>query len=720
MRKHIYLLFVIFICTNVAHADEGMWIPMYLNELNEPEMQAMGMHISAEDIYNENHASLKDAIVIFGGGCTGGVVSDEGLLLTNYHCGYSRIQAHSSLQNDYLTQGFWATDKSNELPNPGLTVTFLVRMEEVTDRVLEGVNKGASEKERDRIIAGNIDKIEAEAIGDSHYTAVVKPFYYGNRYFLFVNEIYKDVRLVGAPPSNIGKFGGDTDNWVWPRHTGDFSVFRIYADSNNLPAEYNEKNIPYHPKKHFNVSLKGVDEDDFTFVFGYPGSTEEYIPSYAVEMQVDVINPIRIGLRGKRIDIFNSFMNSDPEIRIQYANKQARIANGWKKWIGENRGIKRLNTIEEKQQFEKDFTDWVNQSELRTSKYSELLPEFEKVYNKLKKLYFHSTYLREAGLGVEAINFARRFEKLVEASKDKNTSQETIDDLVENLQNSAVNFYKNYRPEIDKQVFIATMSEYGTEIEKKDQPEVFINLLDNSKGNYEKLAEQLFEKSYFVSEAKMQAFLDDYKPGHYKKLEKDGIYQLADGFAHTYNSVYLPASKYYNSMADSLMRIYLAAQMEMQKNKLFYPDANFTLRVTYGNVKGYNPDDALHYRYYTTLEGIMEKENPEIYDYVVEDKLKELYQEQDFGRYGDEDGSMHVCFVATNHTSGGNSGSPVLDADGNLIGLNFDRCWEGTMSDIDYDITQCRNITLDIRYCLFIIDKFAGAGYLVDEMTVVE
>lgn len=720
MGKFFYLLAIIFFLHVNARSDEGMWIPLYLGELNEAEMQAMGMKISAEDIYSENQSSLKDAIMLFGSGCTAELVSDQGLILTNHHCGYGRIIEHSSLENDYLTDGFWAMDKSEELSNPGLTVTFLVRMEDVTQKVLNGIQPGANETDRFEIISKNIDSIKVEAVEDTHYKAEIKPFFNGNQYFLFVNEVFEDVRLVGAPPSNIGKFGGDTDNWVWPRHTGDFSVFRIYADKENKPAKYAEDNVPYKPKKYFSISTKGIKEGDFTFVFGYPGRTQEYIPSYAVDMQVNVINPVRIKLRSKRIEIFNKAMNSSPEIRIQYAGKQSRIANGWKKYMGENRGITRIKAIEKKQAFEKGFLDWVNSSEKNKKAYRTLLNEFEKVYSELGPLNYKSTYVREAILGIEIMYLAVKYEKLVDLSKLKAKDSEMLDSLVSTYRKSAENYFKNYQIAIDKKVFASMMQDYFQNNDKLDVPAVIIELYHKHDNDFEKVADAVFEKSIFASSDKLLPFLDKYKKSQYKKIEKDPAYQIAVDVREFYKNKFSPDIQKCHTTLDSLMRIYMFAQMEMQPMKKIYPDANMTLRVAYGNIDGYQPDDAVTFNYFTTLDGIMEKEDPDIYDYVVEDKLKELYEKKDYGNYGDADGYMHVCFIATNHTTGGNSGSPVLDADGNLLGLNFDRCWEGTMSDIYYDISQCRNITLDIRYCLFIIDKFAGAGHLVEEMTLVE
>ena len=691
---------------------------MFLGELNEAEMQSMGMNITAEDIYSINQSSLKDAIMIFGGGCTAELISDQGLILTNHHCGFGRIQSHSSLEHDYLSDGFWAMDRSQELTNPGLTVTFLVRMEEVTEQVLEGVTDDMSEASRREVIMNNIDSVNARATKDSHYTALVKPFYYGNRYFLFVNEVFEDVRLVGAPPSNIGKFGGDTDNWVWPRHTGDFSLFRIYADQDNKPAKYSEDNVPYKPRRHLNVSLEGVDEGDFTFVFGYPGSTQEYIPSWGIDLQVNTINPVRIGLRDKRIAIFNEYMNKSPEIRIQYAAKHAGISNGWKKWIGENRGIKRLKAIEKKQEFEAEFARWANSTDELQKKYGQLLPEFEKIYKDVAQMQYNATYLREVYTGIEALRYATRFQRLVTLSRDKSTAAE-MERQVERLQNGLDDYFKDYQQVVDREVFVELMKAYYSSTDKAEIPDGVNSFYEKHKGDYEAMAGDVFDNSIFVSRERMTAFLDKYKASHYKKIEKDPAYQLGTGLYSSYFNNYQPALRVAGRKLDSLMRHYMQAQMDMQPDKRFYPDANFSLRVTYGQVKGFSPDDAKTYNYYTTLTGIMEKEDPEIYDYVVEEKLKTLYREKDYGDYGEGDGTMRVCFIATNHTTGGNSGSPVLDANGNLVGLNFDRCWESTMSDLYYDISQCRNIALDIRYCLFIIDKYAGASHLVEEMTIV-
>ncbi len=720
MKKIISVFILLLIISTQSIAKEGMWIPSLLNQFVEKDMRDMGMRLTAEDIYSINQASLKDAIVIFGGGCTGEVVSDKGLLFTNHHCGYGVIQSHSSVEHDYLTDGFWAMNHDEELPNPGLSATFLIRIEDVTKNVLADVTPDMTEKQRKEAVNSVIEKLTSEAEKDNHYNAVVKPFYYGNEYYMFVYEEFKDVRLVGAPPSNIGKFGGDTDNWMWPRHTGDFSVFRIYADEENNPAEYSEDNVPYKPKKSLKISLEGAKKDDFTFVFGYPGSTEQYLPSFAIENKIEKVNPIRIDMRSERLDIMDRYMQKDQKIRIQYAAKYAGTSNGWKKWQGENRGIKRMDAIGKKEHLQKHFMEWASMDANRKEKYSGLIPEFEEIYNDLEPYSRARAYLIETIYGIEVVRFARSFNKLIELSKVDDPDIGKIEEEIENLKGRTENHFKNYHKPIDQEITAKMMDMYFHNLELSLQPDIMQDIIANYDGDFAAYAGALFDDTFMHSEESVLDFLNDYKPRKAKKIRNDPAYELSTALFDHYIKEISPATSQWNTDLDSLQRIYIRGLKKYQKTKRFYPDANFTLRVTYGKVDGYEPRDGVEYEHFTTLEGVMEKEDPDVYDYVVEDKLKELFEAKDYGSYAADDGKMHVCFIASNHTSGGNSGSPVLNADGHLLGLNFDRNWEGTMSDLMYDPDMCRNITLDIRYALFIIDKFAGAGHLVEEMNIVK
>ena len=710
-RLPLLITLILTLSVGIAKAGEGMWIPMLL-QYNEKEMQEMGMKISAEDIYSINHSSLKDAIVLFGGGCTGEIVSDYGLLFTNHHCGYDYIQKHSSVEHDYLTNGFWAMNRGEELPCLGLSVTFLREMRDVTERVLEGITIDTPEDERKAKVDQNMKKIIAEVEKETRYKVSIKPFFQGNEYYLLLNEVYTDVRLVGCPPSNIGKFGGDTDNWVWPRHTGDFSIFRVYADKDGHPAVYDKDNVPYKPAKHLDISLKGVEEGDFAFVFGYPARTNEYLPAVAVDQEANVIDPVMVDLRGKVLDIYNKYQEQDPKVRIQYASKHAGLGNGWKKWMGVTEGINHFHGVERKMDYESSFYDWVMQSRSRYM-YVNLLKDFKTNYKTLEPYQLAYTYMAEAGRRIELVSFAGRFTKLSEVTKE--TPQDDINRMVESLKKASTTFFKDYYEPIDREVAAMLLGEY-LKAQPADFRPAFLNDIKDING----YVDNLFNKSMFTDEAKVNALLDGFKANDAKKLAKDPalqVYQSLIGFYR--DEVYDHIVSLTNDNA-RLQRIYMKGQMEMEPDKHFYPDANFTLRVTYGRVEGFKPQDGKTYRHFTTLEGIMQKENPEIYDYVVEPRLKQLYINKDYGRYADKDGTMHVAFTASVHTTGGNSGSPILNAEGQLLGLNFDRCWEGTMSDLIYDPAICRNISVDIRYVLFIIDKFAGAGHLIEEMTIIE
>ncbi|TPE45921.1 S46 family peptidase [Pontibacter mangrovi] len=702
---------------SVARPDEGMWLPMLLKQLNEAEMQQKGMKLTAEDIYSVNQSSLKDAIVSFGGFCTGEMISPEGLLLTNHHCGYGSVQQHSTVENDYLTDGFWAKTREQELPNPGLTATFIVRMEDVTQQILAGTEGAKTEADREATIQRNISKVSKAATNGTHYDAVIRPFFYGNEYYMYITETFKDVRLVGAPPSSIGKFGGDTDNWMWPRHTGDFSLFRVYAGPNNEPAEYSPENKPYKPKHHLPISLSGVEEGDFTMVFGFPGRTNEYLTSQAVKEIYEVSNPHKINIRETKLNILDKDMKASDEVRIKYAAKYASIANAWKKWIGENRGIRKANAIEEKQNLERLFTQWVSADAARQQKYGNLMAEFDKNYKALDGITISRDYINEAAFGVEIVRLANNFTTLQRLLEQK-APQSDIDAQVAKLEAYATDYFKDYNAPSDKKVFAALLSLYYNNIDKEMHPEVFKMVRSKYKGDFTKYADDVFEKSAFASAAGVKEVLADARKGK-DAIKKDPAFELASSVADYYRENIMPTYTEVNDNLSLLYRKYMAGLREMQQDKTFYPDANSTLRVAYGIVEPYEPVDGIKYKYYTTLEGVMEKAASGIAeDYAIPAKLRELYEKKDYGRYG-MNGEMPVGFIASNHTTGGNSGSPIINANGQLIGINFDRNWEGTMSDIVYNPDQVRNISVDARYVLFIIDKFAGAGHLVEEMTLV-
>ena len=685
-----------------ASADEGMWLPSLISE-RIGDMQSKGFRLSAEDIYSVNQASLKDAVVLFGRGCTGEVVSAEGLLLTNHHCGYSQIQKHSSVEHDYLRDGFWALTRNEELPNKGLTVSFLERMEDVTSRVLEGVTPALTETKRDSIVKANTVRLVKEATSEGRgLRATVESLYYGNQYFLFLYREYSDVRLVGAPPSSIGKFGGDTDNWMWPRHTGDFSIFRIYADKDNNPAEYSEDNVPYTPKKFFKISLGGVQEGDFTFVYGFPGRTQEYIMSEGVRYVSEVSDPAKIALRTMRLDIQRKYMSQSQKVRIQYSSKNAGVANAWKKWQGEMKGINRLGTVEAKREYEKRFAEWAAGTE-----YSTILPRLDSLYKALEPYTFAKEYYSETAATVELCRFAASVAQ--EIARGDNESAASMSEA----------FFKDYCLPIDKESFVATMSAFVKDVPAEFHPE-YMEVELARYGSVGKWADALFGESVFADAEKVEKL----EAADSLVMRSDPAVRFANEFRKWYGSDVYPYERRLNQEITLLYRDYMRGQMAFEPEKSFFPDANLTLRVAYGSIAGYAPADGVYYEPVSTLEGIMEKDNPEIFDYNIPQRLRDIYAAKDYGQWAiataNGKKTIPVCFIATNHTSGGNSGSPVINKDGNLIGLNFDRVWEGTMSDIVFDPDYCRNISLDIRYVLFTIDKLAGADHLLKEMVFVK
>jgi hypothetical protein len=695
-----------------------MWIPSLLKKYNIEDMQKAGFKLTAEDIYDVNKACLKDAIVGLGRAghpfwhfCTGELISEEGLFITNHHCGMGAIQSHSSLEHNYLRDGFWAMSKSEELANPGITASFLIKIEDVTKEIYDAI---AAANGNGALVNKKAQELIKKATEGTNYQANIKPYFNGNQYFLSVYKIYKDVRLVGAPPVSIGKFGGDTDNWAWPRHTGDFSMFRIYADENNEPAEFSTNNKPYKPKYSLTISLKGVQEGDFTFVFGYPGTTKEYLTSHAIKQVVEIENPEGIAIRTKKLNQINASMEKSESLRIKYSAKAAGVANSWKRWIGEIKGLNRFNTIQEKKNLETKFTEWVNQSSDRQEKYGKILTVMESLYNEREPYAFAKTIAVEAGLrGAELIDFALKADKFASNYK---TEKEGFDKALAAFSKKAKAFYKDYDEQTDKNIFVELISHYIERCKPKFMPE---ELKKIKKDDVAKFADKVYKKSVLSNSEKGLEFFTDYNPKQYKKLAKDPMIKIATSILKTYREQISGQLREIDGNINQIYQLWIAGLMEMQKDKTFYPDANSSLRVAYGKIGGYQPKDGVYYKHYTTLAGIIEKDNPDIYDYKVADKLKELYRTKNYGKYT-QNGEVPVCFVANNHTTGGNSGSPVLNDKGELIGINFDRAWEGVMSDMKYDPNICRNIALDIRYALFIIDKFAGASHLIKEMKFAE
>lgn len=710
IMKFIKLLLLL-IAIPVFSQQGGMWIPSLLEGNNEAEMKNLGMKISAKDIYQVNQSSIKDAIVHFNNGCTSEIISPKGLLLTNHHCGYAQIQSHSSLQNDYLQDGFWAKNLQQELPNPGVVATFIIKIEDVTTKILDGVNELTSEADKQKKIQENITKVSNSFPKEKWQENKIRVFYEGNQYLLFVTETFKDVRLVGAPPSAIGKFGSDTDNWVWPRHTGDFSLFRIYADENNKPAEYSINNVPYQPKHFLPISMDGVSEDDFTFVFGFPGRTQEYLPSVAVEQILNDLNPVKIQIRDAALKVADGFMRKDQAIKIQYASKFASIANYWKKWIGESKGLKKSNAVQIKRAFEKEFNNRILTKNQKES-YENLIPSFEKLYAEITPYAISRDIFMEVVMrNTELLSAGFRVYQLEQilSTKGAQAFTDRKDKILEDMEG----FYKNFNSKVDQKVFEQLMVLYHDLFPSELKPD-FLKTMQVSK-----LSQEIYKKSKLVSYNSFKEVLKGNSKEVFKKLEKDSGYQLVKLLADHYYKFIAPKYDALNLEIGGLQRMYMKAQLELFPEARIFPDANSTMRVTYGKVKGYSPVDAVYYEPVTYLEGMIEKYIPGDYEFDLPAKLLALYDSKDYGAYADANGKLPVCFIGTNHTTGGNSGSPALDANGNLIGLNFDRVWEGTMSDIYYDPSICRNIMVDIRYVLFVVDKFANANHLIEEMKLV-
>ena len=716
MKKLFIAVVSIFLVFNInVKADEGMWLLSLVQQLNIEKMNEMGCELTAEEIYSVNNTSLKDAIVIFGGGCTGELISDKGLVLTNHHCGYGAIQQHSTPEQNYLDDGFWAMTMEEEIPTPGLAITFLIRIEDVTDQINEVFTDDMNELERQDTAYATGKIIAEKATEDTHYDARVQSFYGGNKYYLLIYEKFTDIRMVGAPPSSIGKFGADTDNWMWPRHTGDFSMFRIYADKDNKPAEYSEDNVPYKPKHHLPVSLKGVEKNDFAMILGYPGGTDRYMTSWEVENTINVENANRIYVRGIRQELLLEDMLADEAVQIKYASKYSGSSNYWKNSIGMNKALKRLKIVDKKKLEEEAFTKWVNENTGRKEKYGEALNLIKTSVEGKKEASHVTQYIIESLYrGTELISIAYSISRYeADLASD---STEDVEKAISEIKEKARKFYKNYNAPTDQKVAKAMFKIFSKNVEKKHQPEIFNTIESKYKNDFGKYIDDLYAKSIITDSVKLFAFLE--KPSA-KKLAKDPAIIASKSIIDKYYELFNEIEPLYADF-DKGHRLFVGGIMEMNDGKPMYPDANFTMRLTYGEILDYYPMDAVHYDYITTLKGVMEKEDPDNWEFVVPEKLKELYLNKDFGQYALPTGEMPVAFLSTNDITGGNSGSPVINGKGEIIGTAFDGNWEAMSGDIVFEPELQRTISVDIRYTLFIIDKYAGAKRLIEEMTIVK
>lgn len=700
-------------------ADEGMWLPLYLKSYNFARMKELGLQLPAEEVFSNQNGSLKDAIVWFNGGCTAEVISDKGLLLTNHHCGFSEIASHSTLQNNYLQDGFWAQDFKAELPCKGLTVSFVREMHNVTAELLQDINPYQLTNEAKAQIKSRLATISAKYKGpfasNPGVDVMVTPMFYGTEYYLFVLETFTDVRLVGAPPSGIGKFGGDTDNWMWPRHTGDFSMFRIYSNQNNQPAEYNPNNTPYTPRKSLTISLQGVKPGDFTMVYGFPGRTQEYISSYQLELVTQVQNKHKIALRKKRLEVIDAAMASGPKLRLMYADAQASIANYWKKWLGENNGVERAHTLSNKQEREAKVEAWLNAN--KTSEIPLSFADLKRWTDSLRTVALANDYYREAVLGNGLLAFAATWEDALKTFRTNGNKPDVVAGRLKSLKTQIEEFYATRNQEVEVKLLAICLKAIHEDVPERWHPKEYKDLIKKHKGDFNLIASDLYKKSYLASAATAEKGLQQLLKMDTNKVSKDPAILLYRVFTNQHKNEVQPRYQLFMSKLEGATGLLLGATRKMDPDKKLYPDANSTLRVAFGKVDGFQPTDGVFYKHYTTLDGVMEKQNDSIEEFKVPLKLKLLWKNKDYGSYA-VNGTVPLAFTASNHTTGGNSGSPVLDAKGRLIGTNFDRCWEGTMSDLQYDKDRCRNIALDVRYTLFIIDKYGECRRLIDEMKI--
>jgi len=713
-NSFVALLIFVFVLNLNTKADEGMWLPSLVGKLNIQKMSSIGCKLTAEQIYSINQSSLKDAVVALDrGSCTAEMISADGLLLTNHHCGFGEIQEHSSVEHDYLKDGFWAMNRNEELSNPGKTVTFLIRMEDVTDQVLKDITDAMDERTRTAKVREAGAKIEKEAKGETAYETRVRSLFESNKYYLFVTETFNDIRLVGAPPQSIGKFGGETDNWMWPRHTGDFSMFRVYCGPDGKPAEYSKDNVPYHPKHFLPISLKGVEKNSYAMVMGYPGTTTRYRTSNEVKYTMEVVNEVRITAREAKLDIIRDFMATSQKARIQYASKFARSSNYYKYSIGQNKGLSALNVIGKKQAIETDFLKWANETPERKAKYGSALDSINAAYkSRVEKVAFQ--YAREALLsGAEIFAFAAEASSLYESLKGKDKVK--IEGDAEELRRSLSEYFKDYDANTDQKVAGTLLKLYASKVNPRYIPGFYEEIGRKYKGNFDAYAQKMFEKTIFADQSKMESFLN--KPS-LKVLDKDMAFIAMRSIFETLSLIQQDAGKTTSGL-EKARRLFVAGLNEMNKDKSVYPDANSTMRLTYGTVDGYVPHDAAYYDYFTTLKGYAEKGIVGDVDFDFPQKLIDMYNAKDFGQYADEDGTLHTCFTSNNDITGGNSGSPVINGDGELIGIAFDGNWEAMSGDIAFEPELQKCINVDIRFVLWTIDKFAGASHLVDEMKLI-
>ena len=707
-----FLLIALMMFLFGARADEGMWLPYSINGKNLADMQRLGCKLTAEQIFSFNQPSLKDAIVQFGGGCTGELISPEGLLLTNHHCGLGQVQAHSSVEHDYLQEGFWAKSKAEELPNKGLTVSFLTYIEDVTKILLVGVDNNTSEADRATKISENAQTLIKERKGNRDVEVEIVPFYHGNQYILFVYDVYKDVRLVACPPWGIGKFGADTDNWTWPRHKGDFCIFRVYTAPDGSPAEYSEDNIPMKSKHFLPISLKGVKPGDYTMILGYPGSTDRYSTSGAVKSVIEQEGPAIIACRTTKLDQYRKHMDADPAVFIKYASKQASVSNYWKYYIGQVKQLQRNKVFEKRANQEVAFQKWMNENSDRKAQYGDIFNDIDQYWNHQAKYTKATIYHREAGWrGGEAVAFAVRFRQLNNVIENK-AAQNEIAARAEAKKGAVQNYFKDYDKETDRDVTIALLNLFYKDINPEQLPAMIKKIGDKNSGDFTQFVNNAFAKSIFVDAEKLNNWIENPK-----SLTKDPIFALMSEIINSYIDLTEQAGSVSNSRAE---RLYMKGLMEMQKDRNFYPDANFTMRLTYGSVQDCKPANAVTYDYITTLDGVMEKYKPGDWEFDVPAELIKLWENKDYGRYADENGDLVVNFITTNDITGGNSGSPVIDAEGNLIGLAFDGNWEAMSGDLSFENEVQRTICMDARYLVFIIDKMANAQNLMQELKIIE